>query len=131
MRIEYFDVNRIVTISLRGERVDSHFEWQNPKPIKRFFGLIDTGKYTPEGYYNLSRYNNYYTEEELINHGYIVKDKVVYYKPYVQVDLEHENSLTVKFENDTEMLEWVEFVKNKSNKVFIVVDHNKKYHGKF
>lgn len=128
MHIEYFDVDRIVTISLFGEKVDGSYVWCEPRPIKRFFGLIDTGRFKPAGYYYTNSWEDVlYTEEQLRGYGYKVYsrderliDNVVY-KPYVKVDLEHDNSLTVRFETDAEMLEWVEMIKVKSGKNFETV----------
>ena len=128
MRLEHFDINRIVTLSVFGEKVERSYEWRDPQPIKRFFGLIDTGRFTPAGYYYTNSFESVcYTEEKLRGYGFKVysrderiNDNVVN-KPYVKVDLEHENSLTVTFETNDEMLEWVEMIKLKSGKIFETV----------
>lgn len=132
MRIEHFDVDRIVTLSLFGERVDRSYEWREPRPIKRFFGLIETSRFTPAGYYHINSWEDVpYTEEELRGYGYKVYgrderliDNVVE-KAYVKVDLEHDNSLTVRFETDVEMLEWVDMIKATSGKTFETVVYEK------
>jgi hypothetical protein len=126
MKKEYFDIDRIVTIYLAGERPNHSFVWENEKPIKYFFGLIDSGRFTPEGYYKSCSYDSdCYTEEELINYGYLVKDKIVYDKPYVKIDLEHDNSVNISFETEAEMKEWVNKIIEKSKKTFEVIDYEK------
>lgn len=129
MRKEYFDVDRIVTISLFGE-TDAGYEWVEPQPIKRFFGLIDTGRFTIAGYVSTRYDSSIYTEEELRGYGYKVYSRNerivnnVVDKPYVKVDLEHDNSLTIKFENEDEMLNWVNDIKILSKKLFMLVNYN-------
>lgn len=128
MSKEYFDVDRIVTISLFGE-IDAGYEWVEPQPIKRFFGLIDTGRFTPAGYVSTPNDSSIYTEENLRGYGYKVYSRDerivnnVVNKPYVKVDLEHDNSLTVRFETEDEMLKWVDEIKALSKKVFVLVNY--------
>jgi hypothetical protein len=133
MRLEYFDVDRIVTMFLRGERVNNSFVWENERPIKRFFGLIDTGKTRPAGYYDTSDWRDdvLYTEEQIRSNGYKVysrderiNDNVVE-KAYVKIDLEHDNSVNVQFETETEMREWVDKLIEKSKTTFEVVNYDK------
>jgi hypothetical protein len=128
MRLEYFDINRIVSVYLLGERPNNSFVWENERPIKRFFGLIDTGKLRPGGYY----WNDeLYTEDEIRNMGYKVyshderlRNNVVY-KATVKIDLEHDNSVNISFETEGDMIKWVDKLIEKSYTIFEVIDYDK------
>jgi hypothetical protein len=133
MRLEYFDVDRIVSVFLRGERVDNSFVWESEKPIKRFFGLIDTGKTRPAGYYYSRGWGDdvLYTEEQIRSNGYKVysrderiNDNIVE-RAYVKIDLEHNNSIKVEFETEAEMRVWVNKLIDKSSATFELVDYEK------
>jgi hypothetical protein len=133
MRLEYFDVDRIVSVFLRGERVENSFVWESERPIKRFFGLIDTGKTRPAGYYHNSWCDNdvLYTEEKIRSIGYKVYsrderliDNVVD-KAYVMIYLEHDKSVKVQFETEAEMREWVNMILVMSEGNFQLIDYDK------
>lgn len=129
MYIEYFDVNRIVSIVVCGERPVNEYEWREPSLIKKFFGLINTGKFTEAGYYSKYGSNKVpYTEEELRGYGYKVYSRNerintnVVNKAYVKVYLEHDNRVREKFETEDEMQQWVEKIKTTSGKTFEIVN---------
>ncbi len=129
MHIVHFDINRIVKISVYGEKPVRHIQWCEPEPIKKFFGLYNTGRFKPGGYY----YQEYFTqarivtEEEILNIGYKVYSRDerliqnVVRKAHVTVDLEHGNEVSLTFETEAEMLEWVDTIKWKSMSVFETV----------
>jgi hypothetical protein len=132
MKIENFDINRIIGITVYGERKSSH-EWLPRKQKKWFFGLFSRGWHS-EGFYSHGCYQECYesgcwdatpsTAEWLNEYGYLVKaDNTVWYRPYATVYLESDYQVSKKFNTLEEALEWVEDLKATSNKTFEIVKH--------
>lgn len=127
MRVEHFDVDRIVSIYVCGEKAPEELYWQEELTVKWFFGLLVWCK-KPAGYYNWYTFSNIpYSEDELRAEGYKVYsqderlvDRVVN-KCYAKVYLEHENRIRAEFETEEEMLQWVDTLKATSKKTFEIV----------
>jgi hypothetical protein len=64
-----------------------------------------------------------YTAQELIQSGYLVRDKVVYYKPYVNVYLQDDIQISKKFNSLQEAQEWVEQLKSKCTNEFEIINY--------
>lgn len=127
---EYFDVSRIISVYFRREHTATKFYWQDSKPIKKFFGLINTGRFTEAGWLNAYDWNEeLYTEDEIRGYGYKVYNtderinERICNKAYVKVYLTHDNSIEQKFETDAEAEAWIESLKEKSGKTFEVVTY--------
>jgi hypothetical protein len=124
---EYFDVSRIVSIHFTVERPAYKFCWVDRKPIKRFFGFINTGKFTEPGWINQHDWGEIiYTDEEIRNSGYKVytkderiNDRVCYF-PHVKVYLTDDNTIEQVFKSNEEAEAWVENLKTTSGKDFAV-----------
>ena len=126
--IEHFDVSRIVSIELRKESSLENFTWTESEPIKRFFGLIDTGRFTEAGWIDSKDYYPImYTDDDLRGYGYKVYltserlNERVCDKAYVKVYLTHDNEIVKRFETDSEAEEWIDLLKQKSGKTFETV----------
>jgi len=122
----YFDLDKIVKIKFLEKREDESLQWVDPKPIKKFFGLYNTGRFT-DGYFtdvNIpSILSSYYTEEYLRTYGSLVEGKKVYKKPWVKVELEHVDPVTRYFENDEEARNWINKLSRQSKKNFEIVKY--------
>ena len=127
---EYFDVDRIISIRFRPEYPVDHIYWAESKPIKKFFGLINTGKFTEAGWVDYCEWDRIpYSDDDLRKRGYIVYDRNerinerVCRKAYVKVYLTHDNSIEQSFDSDKQAEEWIETLKTKSGKTFEVAIH--------
>jgi hypothetical protein len=132
MKIEQFDVNRIIGITVYGER-QSSYKWLPKKQKTTFFGLIKRNAWHSEGFYSNGCYKECYesgcwdatssSKEWLIKSGYLVKaDNTVWHRPYVTVYLESDYQVSNSFERIEQALEWVEDLKATSNKTFEIVN---------
>lgn len=113
-----FNLSAIILIKLYKESVASKWLWRESKPIKKFFGLIDTGRVTEAGFEDMTSYSTcIYTEEELKGYDYKVyptNERIinrVANKPVVEIHLSHEHRITRKFENDEDAIKYVEHLK--------------------
>ena len=129
---EYFDVSRIVSVYFRRETTCTNFYWVESEPIKRFFGLFDTGRFTEAGWCDNRDWKFViYTEDEIRSYGYKVYsaderiNERICHKAYVKVYLTHDNEIEQAFETDEEAEAWIESLKEKSGKTFEVVTLNK------
>ena len=130
MNKEYFDVGQIVSIVYRPERVCTHFEWVESKPIKTFFGLITTGKLTEAGWFDGTEWDyTTYTDDEVRKKGYIVystderiNDRVCH-MAYVKVYLTHDNTIAQSFESNQKAEEWIGLLKSRSGKKFEIATY--------
>ena len=127
IRKEYFDVSRIVSVYFTPEHPETKFYWQDRKPIKQFFGLINTGRFTEAGWLNAYDCDEvFYTEDEIRSYGYKVYstneriNERICNKAYVKVYLTHDNTIGQKFETDAEAEAWIELLKQTSGKTFEV-----------
>ena len=125
--LEYFDVSRIVSILFRPERTCNHIEWVESKPIKKFFGLINTGKFTQAGWVDHSEWDyDTHTDDELRQRGYIVYNtderinNRVCKRAHVKVYLTHDNTIEQTFDSDQKAEEWIDLLKSTSQKTFEV-----------
>ena len=130
IRKEYFDVSRIVSTYFIPEHPETRFYWQDRKPIKKFFGLINTGRFTEAGWLNAYDWGEYlYTEDEIRSYGYKVYstneriNERICNKAYVKVYLTQENTIEQKFETDAEAEAWIGSLKEKSGKTFEIVTY--------
>ena len=127
---EHFNTDEIVSILFIPERVDNGFEWIESRPIKKFFGLINTGKFTQAGWFG-DWDGRTYTDEQLRNYGYKVyttdervNDRVCKFAK-VKVYLTHDNEVEQTFETDEDAEIWVEHLKTTSGKNFAVATYDK------
>lgn len=127
MNKEYFDVDRIISIWFRPETPIDYISWVESKPIKRFFGLYNTGRFTEAGWIDHSEWDpTPYSDDDLRRRGYIVYDRNkrinerVCRKAHVKVYLVHDNSIEQSFDSDKQAEEWIETLKTKSGKTFEV-----------
>lgn len=97
--LQLINLDKIISVSLRLECEYDWFRCLPSKPIFKFFNIINTGKYTKEGW-NQIGYENIYTSEELIKKGYNVYDNKVYSKPYIYIQLMDKQSITYKFDTN-------------------------------
>ena len=132
MKIEHFDIDRIIGITIYSER-KTRYEWLPRKEKKWFFGLFSSGWHS-EGFYPNGCYQECYesgcwdatpsTKETLIQSGYLVKDdNTVWSRPRVKVYMESEYHVTKDFDSLEEAIEWTEDLKDTSNKTFEIVKH--------
>ena len=127
---EYFDVSRIVSIHFTVERPAYKFCWVDRKPIKRFFGLINTGKFTEPGWINQHDWGEIiYTDEEIRNYGYKVyttderiNERVCCFA-HVKVYLTDDNTIKQVFKTNEEAQAWIEYLITKSGKDFSVATY--------
>jgi hypothetical protein len=124
--IEYFNTNKIVSIHFTPEKTSERFYFEDRKPIKKFFGLINTGRFTQPGWVDYYDWDSKYTDEELRKQGYKVyttderiNDRVCV-KATVKVYLAHDNTIVQEFETDDEAEFWIENLKTISGKNFAV-----------
>lgn len=125
MDIKYFDISRIITISVHVERPERRIQWIDAKPIKKFWGLYNTGNFKPAGYYYSGHFDEkLFTEQEIRDMGYKVYSRDerinenVVIKSHVSIELEQNNSVIVNFETEAEMLEWVDKIITSSDKTY-------------
>lgn len=134
--IEYFDISRIISILYKPEHECNNYEWVESKPIKWFFGLINTGKFTKSGWKYLScglwddDNSIVYSDDEMRNKfGYIVYstderiNNRLCNKAKVTVYLEYDNEICQEFNSNKEAEEWIESLKIKSGKPFEIVKY--------
>jgi hypothetical protein len=129
---EYFDVSRILSIFYRPEEPVYWISWVESKPIKKFFGLYNTGRFTEAGWFDNSEWDETtYTDDDMRKRGFIVYDKDerindrICRKAYVKVYLTHDNSIEQSFDSDKQAEEWIETLKEKSGKAFEVVTYKR------
>ena len=120
----HFDIDKIVKIKLVEKKEEENMQWVEPKPIKKFFGLYNTGRFTPGGFHDLSSYSgSVYTAEQLRGYGYIVEGKKVYQQSWVGVSFEHADSVSRSFPSDEEAQEWISRLSRQSKKNFEIVKY--------
>jgi hypothetical protein len=128
---EYFDVSRIISIYFKSETPSTNFYWVESEPIKKFFGLINTGRFTEAGWCDNRDWKDgvIYTEDEIRGYGYKVystderiNDRICC-KAYVKVNLTHDNLIERFFESDDDAEGWIRSLKEKSAKTFEVVTY--------
>lgn len=132
MNKEHFDVDRIVSIFFKPEHTNKSYYWVDSKPIKKLFGLINTGLFSQAGWVDRSDWDNViYTDDELRKYGYKVystderiNDHRVCNKAYVKVYLTHDNTIQQTFESDQKAEEWIELLKSTSGKTFEIAFYN-------
>ena len=125
---EYFDVSRIVSIHFMTEKPTNKFYWVDSRPIKKFFGLINTGKFTEPGWVDHYDWDEViYTDEDIRNYGYKVystderiNDRICTFA-HVKVYLTHDNTIEQVFKTNEEAEAWIENLKTRSGKDFAVV----------
>jgi hypothetical protein len=133
MRIDHINLDRIIGIRVYEEQ-GAAYRWLPAKQKTTFFGLIKLNKWYSEGFYMYGCYEqdydilgswetNAYTAQELIQSGYLVRDKVVYYKPYVNVYLQDNIEISKKFNSLQEAQEWVEQLKSKCTNEFEIINY--------
>jgi hypothetical protein len=134
MKIENFDIDRIIGITIYDERRTSH-KWLPRKEKKWFFGLFSRGWHS-EGFYSNGCYRECYesgcwdatpsNQEWLIQNGYLVKsDNTVWSRPYVTVYMESKYEVSKSFDTLEQAIEWTEDLKMTTNKTFEIVKHTK------
>ena len=128
---EYFDVSRIISVYFRSETPCRYFYWVESEPIKKFFGLINTGRFTEAGWCDNRDWKDgiIYTEDEIRSYGYKIystderiKDRICH-KAYVKVYLTHENQIEQSFETDADAEAWIQSLKERSGKTFEIVTY--------
>lgn len=85
-----FTLTDIISLETQDKKRLVYWEFVESKPIKRFFGLWNTGKFTKEGYINnLTWEKDIYTAKELENYYYRFQiiDNKVYIKPSLEITL--------------------------------------------
>ena len=118
----HFDVNKVVTIKYIPEQVCTWMKWVESQPIKKFFGLFYTGKFSPAGWIDNSEYNpKIYSETDLIKKDYLVKDYVVYRKSKVKITLTNNEELFKTFNTQEECMSWIEDLKDTTGKTFEII----------
>lgn len=132
MKIDHFDVDRIIGITMYGKRPTSH-KWLPAKQKTTFFGLIKRNAWHSEGFYSNGCYEECYesgcwdatpsTAESLRDYGYLVEGDGVYYKPSVTVFLESKCQVSKTFETAEEARSWVDALKATSGKTFEIVEY--------
>jgi len=86
MNITEINPNFIVSLELRDKVACESFKWVKNETL--FFKKFVSVK---EGFYENGHYDSV-SSEELIKRGYLVKDKVVYKKPYVKFTMVNKKS---------------------------------------
>lgn len=132
MKIEHFDVNRIIGIEAF-DRTRASYEWLPKKQKTWIFGIKrnawhDEGWYSHGCYYDGYMEDSWdatpYTKKELIDRGYLVdEDGQVWNRPYVKVYLEADCNVSQNFNTLEEASEWVDQLKATSGKTFETVIH--------
>lgn len=132
---QYFDINRIVKITLYDKRATNH-KWLPEKQKTWLFGLIKRNVWYSEGWYSNGCYREGYMGDEwdatpistdsLRESGYIVeKYNGVYRKPQVSIQLTDKCEVNKEFETHQEAKQWViELIKKSQNFFEINVDDN-------
>ena len=128
-----FDVNQIQKIYFRPSYHEQRYEWKigTTYPIiKKFlwFKKIIGYNTTPTGFYDTHWSPTFIEEEKLIKYNFIIKElgvenmtelhKQVWVKPYVEVVFGHKSSVSKIFDTDQEAKDWIEKLKEMSNKTF-------------
>ena len=135
MNAIHFDVNLISKINYRKSYHDKDYVWREEetvikyKTVLLFFKVKDGFKVNPAGFYvdkSYSFYENdpvyvYVTNDYILNSGYLIKGKEVWYKPYVGVDLGYKSSVGKYFDSDQEASDWIDKLKGLSGKIFEVI----------
>lgn len=133
-----FDVNQIIKINFKPSRLNEDYKWKQQTTIPKYktilliFKVRDGVEVKPEGFYE--EVNDYYNDDSIYRHvsedyiirfGYLIKDspypndgKHVWKKPYVEVSLGYKSTIGRSFISDQEAKDWVEKLKEKSNKTF-------------
>jgi hypothetical protein len=120
----YFDVDKIVKIKFVEKKEEKNMQWVEPKPIKKFFGLYNTGRFTEGHFDDLRSILDYiYSEEQLREYGYIIEGEKVYLQAWVGVYFEHSDSVSRSFPSDEEAQEWISKLSRKSKKNFEIVKY--------
>jgi hypothetical protein len=95
-----------------------------------FYGLLNRFKIVyPSGFYSYEWDASYgwklnkkpISADDLKNKGFIVDGVKVYEKPSITIHLSDKNNITKSFETEEELNNWVEDLKNESNKQFTII----------
>lgn len=122
-KIQYhFDVNKVINIKYVPEQLCTWFTWHESEPIKKFFGLINTGKFLPAGWVDNSQYfQRILSEAELIKKDYLVKGYFVYRKSIAVVTLSNQTEVSKNFETQEDCLNWIDELKDTTGKTFEII----------
>ena len=138
----YFDVNLISKINFRSSYCSDMYKWREEETVPKykrfllFFKVKDGVETKPagfyeerSGYYGDGKYYIPISEEYLIKHGYLINDapypvdgKEVWIRAYVEVSLGYKSSVRKSFDTDEEAKEWINKLKEMSNKTFEVIN---------
>lgn len=109
----YINIDHIIAITVVGARKYTSIVYRDRIPAKRkFLFWMTTEK--PAGFYGVDDdYSDVpYTESDLRegkswHTKFLVKDKVVFYRPYVEFTLSSKNSRNIQFDDFDEAVKWV------------------------
>jgi len=119
----HFDLDKIVKIKFTEKKEDKTMEWVEPKPIKKFFGLYDTGRFTDGHFEDVDSILGSTYTGEMLQKYYIIEGKKVYERPCVKVEFEHVDPISRCFQNDEEAREWISKLSRQSKKNFEIVKY--------
>ena len=122
--MEYqFDINHIIGLKFVEAR-PSRYEWAEARPYSSsWFGLCKTLA-LPAGWIDPSCWSERrYTEDELKEYDYIFINGKPYNRPHVTVYLSHEYQVTNQFDSDSDALNWIDVLKQKTGKEFEIIKY--------
>lgn len=130
-----FDLDRIVKIRIRGERINDWYAFKESEPIyeTHWFRQRDTGRRTPEGFEDLTKYyanRERLSKEDVESLGFKVvmkepkSESQVIHRACVTLFLEYGQEVEKYFSNDDLAKNWVLSLETKANKKFETVTYD-------
>jgi hypothetical protein len=109
----HVNLDHIIAMTVVGARKYTSIVYRDHIPAKRKF-IFWTTKEKPAGFYDIDDdcSDEPYTENDLKegkswHTKFLVKDKTVFYRPYVEFTLSSKNSRNIQFDDFDEAVKWV------------------------
>lgn len=120
-----FDTKEIKTICFYPKNESKRYIYQEYKPKKKiFFNLITIAKEIPEGYKDIYDYPviEIIDEEYLKSQNYTIENKIVFYNPYILINLGDNIEIEKCFTTNENAIEYINHLKKLSNKTFEIIN---------
>lgn len=132
MITEYIDKKSIIKIVVTEEKPVHDFIWYDERPpVKKWYSFLFGSKPRPAGYYGFDHDGDeYLADESYIEYYYKVysrNERVnnnVVERAFIEIHLKGNKKNVIKFENNEEMMNWVNsFISENGKKYIKIIKH--------
>lgn len=117
-----FNVNKVSYLVCHPEAKNVWFKYFEERRVKRCLGLL-SDEVKPAGFYEWTFYNGLseypISLDSICKDKLMVRDNVVYYRPYVEIHMDNGDKILNKFESWEELDAWVKEIIAINGDIFI------------